>query len=160
MTEASEFGGVGGLIQPLPHDVTKNAAESAMLERQVDPGDDQDSVQAVLARHQDGTYGRKPEPVVEVLPLQPDFMEAGVVVESNGFRVVGVGNIDMRTAQLKASSSPTMHPAVYGPAKDISPPSVAPVVDLRIASLAPGKWFYQVLMNSVQVTEVASVEVV
>jgi hypothetical protein len=46
--QASEFGGQPGLIQPPPHELTN--AELAMLERQVNPSDQTDSLEAVLAR--------------------------------------------------------------------------------------------------------------
>lgn len=161
----SEFGGDPGLIQPLPHDALKVAREHAMLERQVNPSADivtgaTDSVEAVLARHLAGTYGVTPVVKVPVLALAPTVVKTSVVAESNGFRFVGVGNIDLRTARIKAAKQPTMTDALYGPEAEISPPSAAPVVDLRIGSLALGKWYFQILLNGLQVNDVDSVVVV
>jgi hypothetical protein len=46
--ESSEFGGDPGLIQPEPHQLTPR--EQAMLERQLNPADPDDSVSAARAR--------------------------------------------------------------------------------------------------------------
>lgn len=155
--EDSEFGGAPGLIQPPPHPVV--GAQAAFLERAVSPDDDQDTPAAVLADVLSGKYPRQPLPeAAEILPLQPDVMLVQALPEATGFGFVGVGNIDLRTARLKASTSPTMHPAVYGPEKQVTP-SIAPVLQLEIG-VEPGHWFYQVLMNNVQVTQVWEVDVV
>jgi hypothetical protein len=155
--EASEFGGVPGLIQPAPHPVV--GREAAMLERMVAPDDDQDSVAAVLADILAGKYPRVPvAKPAEILPLRPDVMLASVVASSTGFRFLGVGNWDLRTVRLKASSSIRMTDAIYGPEKQVTP-SVAPIVDLSIG-LEPGHWFYQVVMNTNDVTQVWEVDVV
>lgn len=47
-TTASEFGGKPGLIQPPPHPLT--GAEQAMLERNMDPADPNDSVELTRIR--------------------------------------------------------------------------------------------------------------
>jgi hypothetical protein len=44
----SEYGGHPGLIQPEPHQLT--AAEAARLERAVDPGSEDDSIEAARER--------------------------------------------------------------------------------------------------------------
>lgn len=44
----SEFGGQAGIIQPPPHELTP--AEQAMLERQLDPADPSDNLEAAKAR--------------------------------------------------------------------------------------------------------------
>lgn len=157
--EDSEFGGHSGLIQPPPHDTKASAREQAFLERAVSPDDEADSPQAVLADVLSGRYPRQPLPeAAEILPLQPDVMLVQAVASSTGFSFVGVGNIDLRTVRLKASASPTMYPSTYGPEKQVSP-GIAPVIQLEIG-VEPGHWFYQVLMNNVQVTQVWEVDVV
>lgn len=154
--EDSEFGGHAGLIQPLPHPVV--GREAAMLERMVAVDDDQDSVALVLADILAGKYPRVPvAKPAENLPLQPDVMLAGLVAQSNGFQFIGVGNLDLRTARLKASSSIRMSSPVYGPEKQVVR-SVAPVVDLSIG-LEPGHWFFQVVMNTTDVTQVWETDV-
>lgn len=154
--EDSEFGGHGGLIQPPPHPVV--GREAAMLERMVAPDDELDSVQAVLADIYAGKYPRVPvAKPAENQPLRPDVMLAATVAQSNGFQFIGVGNWDVRTVRLKASSSPTMHPATYGPEKQVLS-SVAPIIDLVIG-LEPGHWFYQVVMNTTDITQVWEVDV-
>jgi len=45
---SSEFGGVGGLIQPLPHELTN--VETARLERSTEAADETDSSDAALIR--------------------------------------------------------------------------------------------------------------
>ena len=149
--EDSEFGGHSGLIQPPPHEVV--GYEAAFLERALDPADETRSVADVLADVLAGKYPVRPLPeAAEILPLQPDVLRAGEVAQDNGFQFVGVGNKDLRTARLKVSSNRRMRDAVYGPEKEV-PPSVAPIVQLDVA-VAPGNWFYQVMMNGVQVTQV------
>lgn len=154
--EDSEFGGHAGLIQPPPHPVV--GREAAMLERMVAPDDELDSVAAVLADIYAGRYPRQPvAKPAEILPLRPDVMLASVVAESNGFRFLGVGNWDLRTVRLKASSSIRMSSAIYGPEKQVNV-GVAPIVDLSIG-LEPGHWFFQVVMNTTDVTQVWETDV-
>lgn len=52
MTQASEFGGVPGTIQPEPHELT--SIEQARLERRVNPADAGDSVEAAREREVNG----------------------------------------------------------------------------------------------------------
>jgi hypothetical protein len=52
MTQASEYGGVPGNIQPEPHQLT--ASEQARLERRVDSADPGDSVDAAREREVTG----------------------------------------------------------------------------------------------------------
>lgn len=52
MTQASEFGGVSGSIQPEPHELTN--IEQARLERRVNPADAGDSVEAARERETKG----------------------------------------------------------------------------------------------------------
>lgn len=52
--QASEFGGVSGLIQPEPHPLT--AAEEARLQRRVDPADPGDNVEAARVRETEGEF--------------------------------------------------------------------------------------------------------
>lgn len=52
MTQASEFGGVPGSIQPEPHELTN--IEQARLERRVNPADAGDSVEAARERETNG----------------------------------------------------------------------------------------------------------
>jgi hypothetical protein len=159
-TEDSEFGGAGGLIQPPPHNPSQSAAETAFLERATDPFDDTVGPSDILAEVLAGTYGRGATPEAAIIgPLMPDVAFVGTSPATEGFSFVGVGNQDLRTARLKVSDNRQMHPATYGPEKEISP-SVAPVVNLSIGSLAPGHYFYQVLMNGLQVTDVWEVDVV
>lgn len=164
--EDAEFGGAPGLIQPLPHVV--RGREQAFLERACNPADGtSDGPDVVLQDVLAGKYGaqgktvRTPLPeAAEILPLTPDMIFVSAAVDPGiGFGFVGVGNKDLRSAQLKASSSPQMHPASYGPKKSYSS-SPAPVVSLSIGSLAPGHYFYQVVMNDVQVTQVWEIDVV
>ena len=157
--EDSEFGGHSGLIQPPPHQVA--GAEAAFLERACDPADDQVGPDDILAQVLAGEYPVRPLPeAAELLPLVPDVLLVAVSLNPGiGFGFVGVGNIDLRSAQLKASTSPTMHPASYGPIKTYSA-QVAPLLQLEIGSLVPGHYYYQVLMNGVQVTQVWEVDVV
>lgn len=156
--EDSEFGGHSGLIQPPPHEVV--GREAAFLERACDPADDTVGPNDILAQVLSGEYPVRPLPeAAELLPLIPDVMF--VATNSNpgiGFGFVGVGNRDLRSAQLKASTQPTMQEAVYGPIKTY-PSSPAPIVQLEIG-LPVGHWFYQVVMNGVQVTDVMEVDVV
>ena len=155
--EDSEFGGHAGLIQPAPHVVV--GAEAAMLERMVNPDDDQDTVARVLADILSGKSPTTTPPAdVEILPLRPDVTVATVLPTANGFGIVGVGNQDLRTVRLKASSSRRMDDAVYGPEKQIAA-TVLPVVSINIG-VAPGHWFYQIVMNGIQVTDVDEVDVV
>lgn len=155
--EDSEFGGHAGLIQPVPHQPV--GAEAAMLERMVSPDDDQDTVARVLADIMAGKSptGTLPE-AAEILPLQPDVTVASVLPSATGFGVIGVGNQDLRTVRLKASLVRRMTGAIYGPEKQI-PASILPVVSITIG-VAPGHWFYQLVMNGVQVTDVEEVDVV
>jgi hypothetical protein len=83
-----------------------------------------------------------------------------VASSNNGmtFQFVGLGNIDLRTARLKWSESPSMMPHTFGPEKEYGR-QLFPVVVLEMGSVAPGNYFYQVLMNNIQVTEVIEVEV-
>ena len=163
--EDSEFGGHAGLIQPLPH--SPNAREQAFLERASAADDATDGPEVVLADVLAGTYGaagktvRTPLPeAAEILPLVPDVMLVATSPDPGiGFGFVGVGNIDLRSAQLKVSSSSQMYPASYGPKKAFNA-SVAPLVQLEIGSLLPGHYYYQVVMNDVQVTQVWEVDVV
>lgn len=156
--EASEFGGAPGLIQPSPHDSGTVAREAAFLERACDPGDLLDSPGAVLADVLSGNYPRVPPATpAEILPLAPDVLLVTTMDSTGGFTFVGVGNIDLRTARLKVSTSPTMYPATFGPEKEIVP-SIAPVV-LLVAPVASGHYFYQILMNNLQVSEVWEVDV-
>lgn len=159
--EDSEFGGHSGLIQPPPHDTKASAREQAFLERAVAPDDETDSPAAVLADVLSGRYPRLPLPeAAEILPLQPDVMLVQAVPNPGiGFGVVVVGNVDLRTARLKVASQPTMNPAEYGPEKEVNP-SIAPVVALDVGGLIPGHYYYQVLMNNLQVSPVWEVDVV
>ena len=50
--QPSEFGGVGGTIQPEPHQLT--SAEQARLERKTNPADPSDSVEAAREREVNG----------------------------------------------------------------------------------------------------------
>lgn len=50
--EASEFGGVGGTIQPEPHELS--SVEQARLERRVNPADATDNVEAARQREVNG----------------------------------------------------------------------------------------------------------
>lgn len=159
-TEDSEFGGAGGLIQPLPHNPASSARETAFLERATDPFDEAVSPASVLADVLSGKYPRQPLPeAAELLPLQPDVAFVASSPDPGvGFNFVGVGNQDLRSARLKVSTSPGMYPATYGPEKEISP-GVAPVVSLSVG-VAAGHYYYQVLMNNLQVTDVWEVDVV
>lgn len=156
--EDSEFGGHGGLIQPLPHPVV--GRERAFLERAVEPDDESRGPEDVLADVLSGKYGAPALPeAAELLPLVPDVMFVAQSPNPGlGFNFVGVGNQDLRSAQLKASTSPTMTDASYGPIKTYNA-SVAPVVQLEIG-LAVGHWYYQVVMNGIQVTQVWEMDVV
>lgn len=155
--EDSEFGGHGGLIQPVPHPIV--GQEAAMLERMVNPDDDQDTVARVLA---DILSGKSPvqqlPEAAEILPLRPDILPVQTLPNATGFGFIGVGNKDLRTVRLKASQVRRMSGAVYGPEKSIVS-SIAPVVSVTIG-VAPGHWFFQALMNGVQVTDVMEVDVV
>jgi len=156
--EDSEFGGAPHLIQPPPHPVV--GRERAFLERAIAPDDEVTTPDAVLADVLSGKYPVQPPPeAAEILPLQPDVMFVAATPVAGGFEFVGVGNIDLRTARIKASTSPSLYPATYGPEKEVAV-GVAPVVQLEIGSLAPGKWYYQILMNNIQVTNVMEVDVV
>lgn len=159
--EHGEFGGAPGLIQPSPHDSSAVAREAAFLERACDPGDELDGPAVVLAKVLNGTYGAYVEPEVPVPgPLEPSVLAVGTTSPSTGvLHFVGVGNSDLRTARLKVSSSRAMFPASYGPEKEITP-GLAVVVDINIGGLLPGHYFYQVLMNGLQVTDVAEADVV
>jgi hypothetical protein len=134
------------------------AREAAFLERACDPGDETDSPGLVLADVLSGKYPRVPVATpAEILPLEPDVMPVSTMDSTGGFTFVGVGNKDLRTARLKVATDPTMLPATFGPEKEIVT-SVAPVVMLE-AAVAPGHYFYQILMNDLQVTEVWEVDV-
>lgn len=167
MAEDSEFGGAPGLIQPAPHSVLTSAREQAFLERATDPSPDlvtgaaTDSPAQVLADVLSGKYPRVPLPeAAEISPLQPDVIFVATGNPSTGLlQFVGVGNQDLRTARLKVSEQPTMYPSTFGPEKEV-PVSIAPVIQLEMGSLAPGHYFYQVLMNNLQVTQVWEVDVV
>jgi hypothetical protein len=156
--EDSEFGGHSGLIQPTPHPVV--GREAAFLERACDPADDTVGPQDILAQVLSGTYPVRPLPEApELLPLVPDVMFVAQSPDPGiGFGFVGVGNIDLRSAQLKASLSPQMTDASYGPIKTFNA-TAAPLVQLEIG-LPVGHYFYQVVMNGVQVTQVWEVDVV
>jgi hypothetical protein len=52
MTAPSEFGGMSGLIQPEPHQLTSE--EEARLMRRVDPADATDSIEAAREREVKG----------------------------------------------------------------------------------------------------------
>jgi hypothetical protein len=54
-TDESEFGGAPGLIQPPPHDVSKNAREQRMLIVATDPSDPESNEETVMRT---GRYGR------------------------------------------------------------------------------------------------------
>lgn len=157
--EDSEFSGHGGLIQPPPHQVA--GAEAAFLERACDPADDTVGPDQILAQVLAGEYPIRPLPEAqELLPLVPDVLFVATSPNPGiGFGFVGVGNIDLRSAQLKVSTSPTMEQAVYGPIKTFNA-QVAPLLQLEIGGLVPGHYYYQVVMNSVQVTSVWEVDVV
>jgi hypothetical protein len=157
--EDSEFGGHSGLIQPPPHEVV--GREAAFLERACDPADDQVGPAEILAQVLSGTYPVHPLPEApELLPLVPDVMFVATSPNPGlGFGFVGVGNQDLRSAQLKVSSNRQMFPASYGPIKSYAA-QVAPLVQLEVGSLLPGHYYYQVVMNGVQVTQVWEVDVV
>jgi hypothetical protein len=157
--EDSEFGGHSGLIQPAPHPV--QGREQAFLERACDPADETVGPDQILAQVYAGEYPIRPLPeAAELLPLQPDVMLVQTTQNPGiGFGFIGVGNIDLRSAQLKASTTRQMTDAQYGPIKTFSA-QVAPLLQLEIGSLAPGHYFYQVVMNGVQVTDVMEVDVV
>jgi len=157
--EDSEFGGHAGLIQPPPHEVL--GAEQAFLERACDPADETVGPTDVLGQVLSGTYPVVPLPeAAEILPLQPDVMFVAVSPNPGmGFGFVGVGNRDLRSAALKVSSNRRMREASYGPTKTYSE-SVAPVVTLEIGSLIPGHYFYQVVMNGTNTTDIMEVDVV
>jgi hypothetical protein len=53
--DESEFGGAPGLIQPPPHDVSKNAREQRMLIVATDPSDPESNEDTVMDT---GKYGR------------------------------------------------------------------------------------------------------
>lgn len=148
----SEFGGAPGLIQPNPHSVNDIASEGAMLERAVDPADETDSPAGVLSRILDGSYGAVVPKEEVIVPLVPEVLVAGNDWIDDNARVVVVGNSDLRTARIKASASPQMTDAIYGPEveNEIGP---APIVELLIGSVSVG-WFYQILMNGIYVNEV------
>lgn len=155
-TEDSEMGGHSGLIQPLPH--VPLGAEAAFLERALDPADDSRGVAEVLADVLSGKYPNRPLPEADqILPLAPDVMRVQELASDNGFGFVGVGNKDTRTVRIKAALNRRMEGAVYGPEKQIQI-SIAPIIQLEIG-VAPGHWFYQILMNNIQVTEVWEVDV-
>jgi hypothetical protein len=134
--------------------------ETAFLERACDPADETAGPADVLASVLAGTYPVRPLPeAAELLPLQPDVLFVAQSPNPGlGFGFVGVGNIDLRSAQIKASTSPRMTGATYGPIKTFNA-SVAPLVQLEIG-LEPGHYFYQIVMNGVQVTNVMEVDVV
>jgi hypothetical protein len=162
MAEDSELGGAAHLIQPAPHNVTSVAREQAMLERAVDPWDATQGADAQLALVLQGKFPSvPPEVVAETPPLEP-IVEMAVEqydAAAQKFTLVAVGNIDLRTARLKWSTSPSMMPHTFGPEKEYGR-QVLPVVQLERGSVAPGKYFYQVLMNNLQVTDVREVDLV
>lgn len=55
MSEPSEFGGVPGEVQPPPHEL--ESSEQAKLERRVNPGSVNDSVEAQRLKAQGGQKG-------------------------------------------------------------------------------------------------------